>query len=582
MTPEQRRRRRPPQGEQRRRPPQEYDRRRPSGEAPRRRRPPQEEDRRYGAWEEEPRRRRRPVDDDYGYHSGNPAKSGARKRNPEDYDHPDGGKRGKQGRKKDLLGLILAGMQGFVSVVFLMMVHTLGMIPAKYISILAVVLLMLFAITMATQLFGRKKRIGGKIFSIFMMLVLLLATYYVTKANGAIGKITGGSYKVDNMVVAVLAGDSAESIEDAASYLFGVQYGMGGDDVRKAEQDINAKIGGTIQTKEYKDLREQAQALHDGQVQAIIYNEGYTGILQEAFENYSQNVKIIYNHSIKKELDDTASKIEVQEQTFSVFISGIDVYGPIETNSRSDVNIIATVNPKTHQILLTSTPRDYYVELPGVSGGQKDKLTHAGIYGVDTSMNTLGQLYDTEVQFYARVNFTSLIDIVDELGGIDVNSEVAFTTSPESDLVMDVAEGVNHFNGQQALAFSRERLNLEGGDNQRGKNQQAVITAIIKKVISPALLVNANGIINSLSGNVETNMSQEQIQNLVKSQLNKGGAWNIYSVSAEGIGDEQYCYSYGGGPLYVMQPDSISVDRIRALMDSVENGEVLEGSDVAQ
>ena len=488
----------------------------------------------------------------------------------------------RKGKKKDVLGLILAGLQGLVSVVFMVMLFILDMLPIEYLGIIAVILLLLFGITLATQLRKKGRHIGGKIFSFFIMILLLFATYYIGKANGALGKISGGSYKVDNMVVAVLADDGAEKIEDAASYTFGVQYAMSGDDVRSAVADINEKLGTEIQTVEYRSLSEQAQALHDGQVQAIIYNEGYTGILEEAFENYSKNVKVIYQHSIKKELDNTAAQVEVKKDTFSVFISGIDVFGPIETNSRSDVNIVATINPTTHQILLTTTPRDYYVEIPGISGGQKDKLTHAGIYGVDASMRTLSQLYDTEIPFYARVNFTSLIEIVDQLGGVDVESEFAFTTSEDSGLVMDVAQGTNHFNGQQALAFSRERQNIEGGDNQRGKNQQAVITGLIKKMISPAMLVNANGIINSVSGNVETNMSQDQIQDLIKDQLTQGKAWNIYSVAAAGTGDEQVCFSYGGGALYVMQPDQASVDTIRSLIDRVENGETLEGSEIAQ
>ena len=188
---------------------------------------------------------------------------------------------------------------------------------------------------------------------------------------------------------------------------------------------------------------------------------------------------------------------------------------------------MAVVNPVSHQILLVTTPRDYYVEIPGVSGGQKDKLTHAGIYGVDASMSTLEQLYDTEIQFYARVNFTSLIEIVDALGGVDVESEYAFTTSGDSGRVVNVVQGTNHFNGEEALAFSRERQNVPGGDNQRGKDQQAVITAMIKKMVSPAILTGANGILNSVSGNVETNMSESQIQELIKTQLSDGVSWNI-------------------------------------------------------
>ena len=225
-----------------------------------------------------------------------------------------------------------------------------------------------------------------------------------------------------------------------------------------------------------------------------------------------------------------------------------------------------------------TTPRDYYVEIPGVSGGQKDKLTHAGIYGVDASMATLEELYDTELEFYARVNFTSLIEIVDALGGVDVESEYAFTTSSDSGMVINVEQGTNHFNGEEALAFSRERQNVPGGDNQRGKDQQAVITAMIKKMVSPAILTGANGILNSVSGNVETNMSQSQIQELIKTQLSEGASWNITSMAAEGTGDNQYCYSYSGAPLYVMQPDQASVDAIKEAITAVENGETLEGT----
>ena len=247
------------------------------------------------------------------------------------------------------------------------------------------------------------------------------------------------------------------------------------------------------------------------------------------------------------------------------------------------MNIIATVNPKTHQILLVTTPRDYYVPIPGVSGGKDDKLTHAGTYGVDVSMETLEDLYETEIPFFARINFTSLIDIVDHLGGVDVYSEYAFTTSKNSEHVMDVQQGINHFDGEEALAFSRERENVPGGDNQRGKNQQAVITAMIKKMISPQMLMKANSIIDDVSGNVETNMSQEQIQSLIKTQLNRGGSWNIYSVAAEGTGGKDICYSAASsGPLYVTYPDEESVADIQDLINRVEAGEVIEGSEVAK
>lgn len=476
------------------------------------------------------------------------------------------------------VGFVLAGIQLIATIIFMAGVFRLNMLPNMYLAVIGILLLLFWGIILASQFFSKKNAITGKVISVIISILLIVGSYFLFKTSGTISDISGGDYKLDNVVVAVMADDPAESIEDAADYNFGVQYNMNGDQITSTVDAINEELGSEIQTTEYESLAEQAQALHDGEVDAIVYNEGYTGILEEAFEGYAENTKVIYAHSIKSEMENQSSDVEVNDETFTVYISGIDVFGAIETNSRSDVNILATVNPTTHQVLLVTTPRDYYVEIPDISNGQKDKLTHAGIYGVDASMKTLEQLYDTEIDFYARVNFTSLIEIVDALGGVDVESEYAFTTSYESGLVMNVQQGTNHFNGKQALAFSRERLNVPGGDNQRGKDQQAVITAMIKKMVSPAILTGANGILNSVSGNVETNMSESQIQELIKNQLAETPSWTITSMAATGNGDNQYCYSYSGASLYVMQPDETSVESIKQAIDSVENGETLEGT----
>lgn len=257
--------------------------------------------------------------------------------------------------------------------------------------------------------------------------------------------------------------------------------------------------------------------------------------------------------------------VPVTSEPFNVYISGIDVYGDIDKESRSDVNLIATINPNTHKILLTTTPRDYYVKIPGVSGDERDKLTHAGNYGVDVSMATLEELYDTKIPFYLRVNFTSVEEIVDVMGGIDVESEIAFTTSKAAGEVVDVKKGENHFNGKQALAFVRERKALAAGDNQRGKNQQALLSALIKKATSPMILFHANEMIRSVAGNADTNLSEAQIKSLVRMQIDRMKGWEIESVAAEGSsGGKKYCYSYKGGPLYVMDPDESSVENIQS------------------
>lgn len=257
----------------------------------------------------------------------------------------------------------------------------------------------------------------------------------------------------------------------------------------------------------------------------------------------------------------------VTSRPFNVYISGIDVYGDIDQESRSDVNLIATINPNTHKILLTTTPRDYYVKIPGVSGEEKDKLTHAGNYGVDKSMATLEELYNTEIPFYLRVNFTSVEEIVDVMGGIDVESELAFTTSKAAGEVVEVKKGTNHFNGKQALAFVRERKALATGDNQRGKNQQVLLSAMIEKASSPMILFRANKMIGSVAGNADTNLSEAQIKSLVQMQIEKMKGWDIESIAAEGDDSgKQYCYSYKGGPLYVSVPDEDSVEKIQKRM----------------
>lgn len=269
------------------------------------------------------------------------------------------------------------------------------------------------------------------------------------KTDDVLKKVGGATYKTDNMVVVVKKGDSAKSIEDAEDYRFGYQTAVDQKNTDKMFNEIESEVGKDVKSEEYSSLTDEAQALLDGKVDAAVFNEGYMSMIDESIDGFSEKVKILYQYGVKTKVK-SEKKADVTEP-FNVFISGIDVAGPITTNSRSDVNIIMTVNPNTKQILLTTTPRDYYVTIPGVSGDARDKLTHAGIYGVDASMATLENLYGIDISYYARVNFTSLETIVDALGGVDVNSEVEFEKNGYS-----FHKGVNHMNGAQALTFSRE------------------------------------------------------------------------------------------------------------------------------
>jgi len=479
---------------------------------------------------------------------------------------------------RNRFGVFCLILQTILSLAFMVVVLFLDMLPMRYLAMIALILFFLWCITLNSQVARRKRGTIGKVFSLFVVCFLSIGTYYIAKTNDVIGMITGGSFRVDNMVVAVLADDSAEGIEDAADYTFGIQLERGAENMQAAITDIQDELGSDINTVEYDSIQEQAQALHDGEVDAIIYNEAYTDILEEGFEGYKDSVKIIYTHEIRVEMNfgGNASDDSLTKEPFTVYISGIDVYGDVSQTSRSDVNIIAVVNPNTNQILLVTTPRDYYVEIPGISKGQEDKLTHAGIYGIDASMATLGALYETDINYYVRLNFTSLIEIVDILGGVDVYSDMSFSTGWESGYEMDVQEGWNHFNGEQALAFSRERKNLPDGDNQRGIHQQAVITAMLKKVLSPTMLLKANSILNQVSQDVETNVSQAQLNALIKYQLGHNAKWSIRSVAATGSPSREYCYSSGDTSLYVTIPDYDVVHDIIDLVNVVEEGGTLE------
>jgi len=241
--------------------------------------------------------------------------------------------------------------------------------------------------------------------------------------------------------------------------------------------------------------------------------------------------------------------------TFIVYVSGIDTAGPITTTSRSDVNQLMVVNKNTGQVLLVNTPRDYYVQLHGKTG-LKDKLTHAGIYGIDVSMNTLADLYGgIHIDYYLRINFDSLVALVDALGGIDVVSDYAFTTIDG----VPVAKGTNHMNGRQALSFARERHAVPGGDRGRGKDQQAVIQAIVKKATQPSVLTRYNAILAAVEGAMQTSMPVDTITGMAKDQLSKGTDWSISTYSVDGTDGNEYTYSYNSSKLYVMIPDQATV-----------------------
>jgi LCP family protein required for cell wall assembly len=461
-----------------------------------------------------------------------------------------------------VFGVILAIIQSVITLIFLAIIINLGIIPSKYFIPMTVILLLLLGFTFYSQLSLRKSKFG-KFLSIFICLILALGCYYLIKTQSLLIDISSKNTKIDDVSIIVLKEDPAQSINDTADYLFGIQEVLDRENTDKTIEKINGDLGIEMKIKAYSDLSLQVEALYGGEVDAIILNEAYRDTIKETYKDFDERTKVLTSHQIEIPVEIEPSDKEVTLEPFNVYISGIDTYGPIRRTSRSDVNIIATVNPKTKRILLTTTPRDFYVPFP-ITGGVRDKLTHAGVYGIDVSIGTLEDLYDIEIDYYVRVNFDSLIKMVDALGGINVDSEYAFKSGGYS-----FKKGINQLNGAQALAFSRERYAFASGDNQRGKNQMAVIKGMIEKAMSPAIITNYSKIMDGLSESFETNMSPNDITSLIKMQINDMSPWEVKTNNVTGKGAMKTTYTYKKKHLYVAIPDEPSVEEAKNMIKQI-------------
>ena len=311
-----------------------------------------------------------------------------------------------------------------------------------------------------------------------------------------------------------------------------------------------------VKVEDVASYQEAYDNLKSGKSKAMVLSGSYASLLESVDSNYASNLKTIYTYKIKKKNNNSAKQVD--SKVFNIYISGIDTYGSISTVSRSDVNIIMTVNMNTHKILLTTTPRDAYVKIPDGGADQYDKLTHAGIYGVETSEQTLENLYGIKIDYYARINFTSFLKLIDQLGGVTVHNDQAFTSLHGK---FDFPVGDIQMNSEQALGFVRERYSLDGGDNDRGKNQEKVISAIVNKLASLKSVSNFTSIVNNLQDSVQTNMSLDTINALANTQLDSGSKFTVTSQAVTGTGSTGQLTSYAmpNSSLYMMKLDDSSV-----------------------
>ena len=319
----------------------------------------------------------------------------------------------------------------------------------------------------------------------------------------------------------------------------------------KKDKKVDVKVDDVASYQEAYDN------LKSGKSKAMVLSGSYASLLESVDSNYASNLKTIYTYKIKKKNSNSAKQVD--SKVFNIYISGIDTYGSISTVSRSDVNIIMTVNMNTHKILLTTTPRDAYVKIPGGGADQYDKLTHAGIYGVETSEKTLENFYGIKIDYYARINFTSFLKLIDQLGGVTVHNDQAFTSLHGK---FDFPVGDIQMNSEQALGFVRERYSLDGGDNDRGKNQEKVISAIVNKLASLKSVSNFTSIVNNLQDSVQTNMSLDTINALANTQLDSGSKFTVTSQAVTGTGSTGQLTSYAmpNSSLYMMKLDDSSVE----------------------
>jgi len=480
-----------------------------------------------------------------------------------------------------ILGVVLAAIQFILSCIVIYQVMSTKMISTK-VGVIVAVILLIFPILEVLLL----KFKGGTVVSIVIALmfsaVLIYGMYLLKNTTDALNELTGTIYQTEEVNVYVKADDPVDSINEAVeqSYTFGIIKDYATSTSSSAEQDdvvqntideINSEYQTAITTVSYDSILELVQGLEAGDVQSLIVNEAMISALEsiEGYESYSDNLKIILEKEVEVEVvvDDDD---EESDDTFLVYISGIDSYGSVNVKSRSDVNIIAAVNVSTHQVTLISTPRDYYINLPAV-GNAKDKLTHAGIYGIDASIDALEQLYDTNIKYYVRMNFSGFKNIVDALGGIDVESDYAFTYYDENGNAYSYSVGTNHLDGTEALGFARERHAFTDGDRQRGRNQMKVIQGVLTKLMSADILKNYASLMESISSSLQTNMTLDEIGALVQGQLESGASWNIVTYSVSGSDSTQKCASIGMSA-YVMIPNENDVEFAKELIIATQSG----------
>ncbi len=450
-----------------------------------------------------------------------------------------------------------------ITIIFYIAILKMNLLPGWIITIFTIAEIV-FTFAMVIGLLKKHKTYTLTIISLIIILfvsgIYIYVTNYALATISFLGDVFQETKETDEYYIIVRKDSSYAKVEDIKDK--NVHFFQVADDVKS---NLTKKVSVTLVNQE--NLLDLGNKLINKNIDVVLTSATQYSMLGDEIKNFKESTKILY--TIKHEIqtstktEETGSKYSIKSGKFNVYISGIDTSGSISNVARSDANILMTINTNTHEALLTSIPRDYYVTLH--SYGAKDKLTHSGIYGVNETIKTAEDLLDTDINYYVRVNFTTVIKLVDKLGGIDVYSDYNFSRDG-----YNFKKGYNHINGDAALVFSRERYSFAEGDNQRVKNQQHVIEAVMKKVLnSTTLLTKYTDILDALKGSFQTNIAQDDISKLVKDQINNMSSWTIKSNSLTGTGASSSTYSMGSTKLYVMVPNATSVTSAKEKIDEV-------------
>ncbi len=471
----------------------------------------------------------------------------------------------KRRKKKKLISNIIFNVIAFIStilaLVFCVYIYKLDMIPTNYLTIAFIVIGVIYLILLGLTLPRKMKTVIKVVCAVFFIIFSLVFGYgikYSDKTIEALDKISYDLVQKEDYEIKALDKSSLNSKEDLNGKKIGIFKNASYDEIVKLiKKDIaNATL------VDYDDPVKFYEDLSEKKIDAVIASDTVYDLLEEDLAYMKLELKTVHTIGvpITGDIDEVVKVVDVTNTKFNIYVAGGDKTGTINKVMNTDVNMVVTVDPVNHKLLLTSIPRDYYVILPSKGENAYDKLTHAGYYGVQESIKAVEKLLDIDINYYAKVNFTTIEKVVDAIGGIDVDVKNPFTTSDKS---FHFNKGINHMNGKKALRFARERKVFSDGDVQRVKNQQLVIDAIIAKMTSSTTLMSSyTDILNTISANFATNLDRKSISRLVKMQLSDMRGWISESQNLTGFSDmSTKCYSLPGWNLYVMKQDSDSVKK---------------------